>query len=81
MRSMETRRAVIRLPYRTETLCTAHGRRHATTKSRIRLHQHLTGLDQETQKYREMIEESQSLNQPLDHKLPDFDEEKKNTSH
>ena len=43
------------------------------------LHQHLTGLVQETQQYREMFEES-LLNWPLDQKLIDFEEERKNSN-
>ena len=47
-------------PYVTESSSTTCGRRFATAKSIIcsaEQHEHLTGLVQETQQYREMLEE------------------------
>ena len=61
IRSVETRRAIIQLPYRTASSRISLGRRHATTKSRTFcasvLDSNLIDLDKEKQNFYEKNDE------------------------
>ena len=76
---MEPRQARTRIMYRTQSSAphpddVTEQQNHEYAGQ----HQHLAGLVQETQQYREMLKNLELLIQPLDLKLNDFDKEKQN---